>query len=268
MFLMNSSTSYTFLATVFFLLLVSSSIVLRSYILRRRFRRRYEHALANGVLTELDGATLAGVARNYGVDGPGGGFGRARRLGAKPLLWETWVLRNGFVFEEGTDEKHSSPDTQQNQLHTLLSRLRLRKSGSNSSRPSSSELVRNGTDLVGGDSGRDADPEVINAFSGSKADTLSVSVLIAMPDVSAPAPRPLVREGREEGGKGKDVLDSHSHSPTHPHQQLQNRSEAPSPSSLPHGPIPSASEDGVRGLPLIEFGIAEVEAVGIGEVIR
>jgi hypothetical protein len=164
-----------------------------------------------------------------------------------------------------------SPDTQQHQLHTLLSRLRLRNPGSRSSRPSSSECASNDTDLVGSDSGRDADPKDINAFSGSKADTLSVSVLIAMPDVSAPARRPSMhasREGHEEGGKGKGIPDSHSHSPTHPHQQQQNHPQAPSRSSPPHGPIPNASEDAVRGLPFVEFGVAEVEAIGLGEVIR
>ncbi|KIK81344.1 hypothetical protein PAXRUDRAFT_27900 [Paxillus rubicundulus Ve08.2h10] len=271
MFLTNSSTSYTFLATVFVLLLISSSIVLRSFIVRRRFRRRYEHALANGILTELDGATLAGVTRDFGIDGLGGGLARA-----KPLLWESVIPLEGTNRCTHTypDEKRStqndintwtnimpvalhiirsslspsppsspgSPNTQQNQVHTFLSRLRLHHPGPRSDRPSSPERARNDTDLVGSDDGR-------------TADTLSVSVLIAMPDVFAPARPPSMHTAREARGEGKDS-----------HQQ--NHSQVPSQSSPQHGPIPSASGDIARGLPLVEFGVAEVEAIGIGEVIR
>lgn len=41
---------FTFLATLLLLLFVSGAIVLRSFIVRRRFRRRIEEALAAGVL--------------------------------------------------------------------------------------------------------------------------------------------------------------------------------------------------------------------------
>jgi hypothetical protein len=68
---------FTFLATLFLLLFVSSAIILRSFILRRRFRRSIEEALLAGVIVPNQ---------------PGGRVSRRRALGEKPKLWETRVF--------------------------------------------------------------------------------------------------------------------------------------------------------------------------------
>ncbi|KAH9065433.1 hypothetical protein EDB87DRAFT_1072208 [Lactarius vividus] len=67
---------FTFLATLFLLLFVSSAIILRSFILRRRFRQRIEEAILAGVI----------------VPNPTGRVSRRRALGEKPKLWETRVF--------------------------------------------------------------------------------------------------------------------------------------------------------------------------------
>ncbi|KAI0061717.1 hypothetical protein BV25DRAFT_742912 [Artomyces pyxidatus] len=78
----GTSTSlylFTFLATLFLLLFVSSAIILRSFVLRRRFRRRIEEAILAGVMTPNEAAHR----------------GRRRNFGAKPKMWEAWVSPGG-----------------------------------------------------------------------------------------------------------------------------------------------------------------------------
>jgi hypothetical protein len=67
--------SVTFLVTLFLLLFISAAIVLRSYLLRRRFQRQIDEALASGLLIT-----------------PGS---RRRRLGPKPKIHNTWVTQGG-----------------------------------------------------------------------------------------------------------------------------------------------------------------------------
>ncbi|KAH9080560.1 hypothetical protein EDB83DRAFT_2670789 [Lactarius deliciosus] len=67
---------FTFLATLFLLLFVSSAIILRSFILRRRFRQRIEEAILAGVI----------------VPNQTGRVSRRRALGEKPKLWEARVF--------------------------------------------------------------------------------------------------------------------------------------------------------------------------------
>ncbi|EJC97932.1 uncharacterized protein FOMMEDRAFT_149402 [Fomitiporia mediterranea MF3/22] len=71
---------FTFLATLLLLLAISCAIVIRSFIIRRRFHRRVQEALA-------DGSVLPPHA-----PGPGGfggiGGGRRRDFGEKPKLWD------------------------------------------------------------------------------------------------------------------------------------------------------------------------------------
>ncbi|EIN12620.1 hypothetical protein PUNSTDRAFT_141278 [Punctularia strigosozonata HHB-11173 SS5] len=74
---------FTFLATLFLLLFVSCAIVLRSFFLRRRFRRRIEEAIAAGVLLP-----------------PASGHGRRRDFGEKPKIWDAWAAPSG---EEWSD---------------------------------------------------------------------------------------------------------------------------------------------------------------------
>ncbi|KAG1733043.1 uncharacterized protein EDB91DRAFT_1150077 [Suillus paluster] len=74
----TSTTLYlfTFLATLFVLLLISASIIFRSFLVRRRFRRRVEGALAQGIFFEL----------------PPSGLGLTSRfIGEKPSVYETWI---------------------------------------------------------------------------------------------------------------------------------------------------------------------------------
>ncbi|KAI0044402.1 hypothetical protein FA95DRAFT_1608564 [Auriscalpium vulgare] len=81
----NSSSLYlfTFLAALFLLLFVSSAIILRSFVLRRRFRRRIEEAILAGVITPNDVTSR----------------GRGRNFGAKPKIWEAYVSPGGSEWD-------------------------------------------------------------------------------------------------------------------------------------------------------------------------
>ncbi|TFK74784.1 hypothetical protein BDN72DRAFT_832870 [Pluteus cervinus] len=81
----NSSNLYlvTFLATLFLLLFVSCAIVLRSYILRRRFQVHLDQAMAAGML-------LAPRAQGS----------KKRRFGTKPKFFDTWLVDGGDTWEE------------------------------------------------------------------------------------------------------------------------------------------------------------------------
>ena len=67
---------FTFLATLFLLLFVSSAIILPSFVLRRRFRRRIEEVI------------LAGVIAPHHI----GRTTRRRAIGEKPKLWVARVF--------------------------------------------------------------------------------------------------------------------------------------------------------------------------------
>jgi hypothetical protein len=72
-----NSASFTFLATILILVLLSASLVLRSYIVRRRYRRRFQQALADFDRTALQFDPLA--------------FRRAPQLGPTPVVWDAWT---------------------------------------------------------------------------------------------------------------------------------------------------------------------------------
>jgi len=75
---------FTFLTTLLLLLAVSCGIVIRSFILRRRFHRRVEEAIAAGVLLPSQTGDIA--------MGPGGTINMYRRsVGEKPKMWEVWI---------------------------------------------------------------------------------------------------------------------------------------------------------------------------------
>jgi hypothetical protein len=83
-FSLHSTTiSITFLATLFLLLFVSSGIVLRSYILRRRFQRQIDEAVAAGFLLS-----------------PRAQGSRKRHFGAKPKIYNSWVTSGGHKWSE------------------------------------------------------------------------------------------------------------------------------------------------------------------------
>ncbi|OSD07233.1 hypothetical protein PYCCODRAFT_1463529 [Trametes coccinea BRFM310] len=71
---------FTFLATLFLLLAISSAIIMRGIFLRRRFRRRLEEAIAAGVLLSPTD------------DGPGGSGRSPRRKLRRPVLYDVSVL--------------------------------------------------------------------------------------------------------------------------------------------------------------------------------
>ncbi|KAH8114330.1 hypothetical protein DFH11DRAFT_1766604 [Phellopilus nigrolimitatus] len=73
--LATSSSLYlfTFLATLLLLLAVSCAIVIRSLVIRRRFQRRVQEALAQGIILPPQ---------------PGQ---RRRGFGKKPKLWDAWI---------------------------------------------------------------------------------------------------------------------------------------------------------------------------------
>ncbi|KAG8756262.1 hypothetical protein FRC12_010629 [Ceratobasidium sp. 428] len=75
---------FTFLTTLLLLLAVSCGIVIRSFVLRRRFHRRVEEAIAAGVLLPSQTGDIA--------MGPGGTINVYRRpIGEKPKMWEVWI---------------------------------------------------------------------------------------------------------------------------------------------------------------------------------
>ncbi|EGO03096.1 hypothetical protein SERLA73DRAFT_176607 [Serpula lacrymans var. lacrymans S7.3] len=73
---------YTFLATLVLLLGVSSAIVLRSLVLRRRHQRIVEEAIRNGTWIP---------STNANANNTNNGRGRRAKLGEKPKLWEVKV---------------------------------------------------------------------------------------------------------------------------------------------------------------------------------
>lgn len=82
---MNSTTSFTFLATLFVLLLISASIIFRSFLIRRRFRQRVDGALAQGTIIDLQ---------------PSGLGLTSRFIGEKPRVHEAWVEQSGMPQEK------------------------------------------------------------------------------------------------------------------------------------------------------------------------
>ncbi|KAF9235630.1 hypothetical protein BU15DRAFT_77756 [Melanogaster broomeanus] len=269
----DSSTLYlfTFLATLFVLLLISSSIVLRSCILRRRFRQRYERALADGRLNDLDGVTLAGLD---GLDGFGDGSGRASltddfalahfvpiltdcdlRVDHRPfssllsfsdvvstlctslypVLLRPLATNGSYRYIAARRITHHPflPSTDSTILYlfisrywattpppTLLSRLGFPGPFTRSSQASLSLVAGPSRSDKSGSNDKDA-------FAESNADMLSVCVLIAMPDVSAPVRR----------------------------LSMHTSSSASAP----------ATEE--AGCPNVQFGAVEVRAVGISNDI-
>ncbi|KAI9458245.1 hypothetical protein HD554DRAFT_2140477 [Boletus coccyginus] len=81
---------YTFLATLVLLLAISSAIVIRSLILRRRHQRLVEEAIRTGTW----------LPHSFG-SGPR----RRRDIGQKPKLWEAWLSPNDDDGDESEKRK-------------------------------------------------------------------------------------------------------------------------------------------------------------------
>jgi len=161
---MNSTTSFTFLATLFVLLLISASIIFRSFLIRRRFRRRVEGALGQGVFFDL----------------PPSGLGLTSRfIGEKPRVHEAWVeqselrekahwqaimpvtVRLTRGVEPAVESRSPLEALHPQQRPSFLARLK-RRSESTDSHPTP------------------------NTMEASPDDTASVCVLISMPHPDSP----------------------------------------------------------------------------------
>ena len=73
--------SFTFLATLLVLLAISCAIVIRSLVIRRRFQRRVQEALAEGYVFPPDAGPGATPGFGFGVGGR-----RRIDIGEKPKL--------------------------------------------------------------------------------------------------------------------------------------------------------------------------------------
>ena len=73
--------SFTFLATLLLLLAISIAIVIRSFIIRRRFQRQVQEALAQGLVPPSP---------------PGGAGSRRWDIGEKPILWDTHLYPEAY----------------------------------------------------------------------------------------------------------------------------------------------------------------------------
>ncbi len=91
-----TSTLVTFLATLFLLLFVSAAIVLRSFLLRRRYHQRLDAAFAAGLF-------LAPRAQGS----------RRRRFGHRPALRSAWIAPGGPSWASTTVSTLSFPPSHQ-----------------------------------------------------------------------------------------------------------------------------------------------------------
>ncbi|THV05273.1 hypothetical protein K435DRAFT_773976 [Dendrothele bispora CBS 962.96] len=74
---------FTFLATLLVLLLISCSIVFRSFVLRRRYQRRLQEALASG-----------------GVLAPRTQGSHRKRFRTRPKFFDVWLSEGGEIWED------------------------------------------------------------------------------------------------------------------------------------------------------------------------
>lgn len=257
---------FTFLATLLLLLAVSCAIVIRSFILRRRFRRRIEEAIAAGVL--IPGAL---------DDGPGGGMGRGRRrdFGEKPKLWEVWVDEHGQVHDgphEGSSDGDdfgkgegkweeilpvsatilssnapkpiplpvdgstvSLPTSERQDAHRIfISRLLGRRPFTTSS-PSPTQSPPQDQNQSAPELNSDITgypPSILSKDRGKEEERLQVSVLISMPNPNARR-----SYGSDAGGAGSDV-------------SVKGKGKGPG--------FEDVDVDGETEIPDVVFGVAEV----------
>ncbi|WVQ93480.1 hypothetical protein IAU59_000554 [Kwoniella sp. CBS 9459] len=101
----SSTTLYlfTFLITILVLGLISSALLLRAYILRRRFHRRVEEALRAGRPLPADAAAALGLGpRRTGLGARGK---KEKKHGLMPTMWESEMQR-----DSGGDNRDSEHD--------------------------------------------------------------------------------------------------------------------------------------------------------------
>ncbi|KAF8221658.1 hypothetical protein L208DRAFT_669939 [Tricholoma matsutake] len=188
----NSNNLYlvTFLATLFVLLFISSVIVLRSYILRRRFQRQFNEAVASGLLPF--------------PPSPGS---RKRCLGPMPKIYTACVRQGGHHWNQimpvsvlpvqvKRRNKHGDPCTPSSQKLGSPSSQLPSISGSDSSTTVSRFLrpfrAQHKPALEPPDT---AEPE---KPAGPKIDMLQVSVFISMPSIHRPVDYSMIKNADDE----------------------------------------------------------------------
>ncbi|ODN86558.1 hypothetical protein L198_07252 [Cryptococcus wingfieldii CBS 7118] len=95
----SGSTSlylFTFLITIVVLALISGALVLRAYVLRRRFRRRVEEAIRTGNPLPMDAAAALGLLPRRGSRK------KEEKVAVMPTMWEGEMRRD---VEKGWDEE-------------------------------------------------------------------------------------------------------------------------------------------------------------------
>ncbi|TFK52541.1 hypothetical protein OE88DRAFT_1734515 [Heliocybe sulcata] len=193
---------FTFLATLFLLLFVSCAIVLRSFILRRRFRRSMEEAIAAGII--FPGPQTPGY--------------RKRNFGEKPVMWDVSVTSSGWTW--GAMKPVSATTlSDQAQLH---SELHDAASGADASRPRTNSIlnrtlrpfIRRNDSAATFPSPRSAtfpagsgEPGTPTSPATAQASQVQVSVLIQMPSPHSSQSGLLSGKGKGRGSSGGDWED-------------------------------------------------------------
>lgn len=212
----TSTTLYlfTFLAALFVLLLISASIIFRTFLIRRRFRRRVEDALAQGVFLDLQPSVL-GLTARY--------------IGEKPSVHEAWVRQD--VLREKSQWQAIMPVTA-----LLTHRVeptvesRLPHESPQLQRPSFLARFKRHSPPP------DSHPDTIIRDCTTPDDSVTVCVLITMPDPDSPmhlkhSPEDLVKS---QLTCGKD----------------------------PNLGVTSGRASDEEGIPNVVFGVAELPVLG------
>ncbi|KAG5716719.1 hypothetical protein E4T56_gene16125 [Termitomyces sp. T112] len=162
----NSSNLYliTFLATLFLLLFVSCAIVLRSFVLRRRYQQHLDEAYTAGIM-------LAPQAQGS----------RKRRYGHKPKLYTSWVAQGGGEKWMDMMPVSALPFQAKRRKNTH------RSSSKQVQEPPSTPPSRSVWPLFRHDRIIRPPTIVTNSEKSVRVDRLQVSVLIAMPSPNKPS---------------------------------------------------------------------------------
>ncbi|TYJ55812.1 hypothetical protein B9479_003464 [Cryptococcus floricola] len=109
----NSTSLYlfTFLITIVVLALISGALILRAYVLRRRFRRRVEEAIRTGNPLPMDAAAALGLLPRRGDRK------KEEKVAVMPTMWEGEMRRD---VEKGWAEEDKLPDKGRDQWDGLI----------------------------------------------------------------------------------------------------------------------------------------------------
>ncbi|QRV79192.1 hypothetical protein RhiJN_07207 [Ceratobasidium sp. AG-Ba] len=254
---------FTFLTTLLLLLAVSCGIVIRSFVLRRRFHRRVEEAIAAGVLLPSQTGDIA--------MGPGGSINVYRRnIGEKPKMWEAWIdertvghhpsLASDWTKvqplavtrlsdappkpkDESSGNTPSAPAAPGSVFQRLTSRLPFgRSQAPTTTTPATPEValpsLAYGTSPAPGNRPLDTPKTAKSGDLPDSTNSVQVAVFIAMPDPSRPRYTP---------GSSPSPIESHADGESSGTKGKQRSSELPSASTEDHE------------IPEICFGVAQAQ---------